>query len=140
MKQERLEEYMENIKFINKEYSQYINKESGLTYPINTPYLLCRVDKLELTKEELAKAKFEMKVEQKDYEMKDVERLVPKSVVTKDKKDQYTITTSKVKAAVIYNVSNQAGIHNSYEDVEEAFKVCNEINGKVFKVLNDTSK
>ena len=29
MKQERLEEYMENIKFINKEYSQYINKESG---------------------------------------------------------------------------------------------------------------
>ena len=135
MKQERLEEYMDNITIINKEYSMYRNYETGLFYPINTPYLLCRVDKLELTKEELEKAKFEMKIEKKDYKMQDVERLVPKSVVTKDKKDQFTLTTSKVKAAVIYNVSNQTGIHNSYEDLEEAFKVCKEINDKIFEAL-----
>ena len=135
MKQERLEEYMDNIQIINKEYSMYKNYETGLCYPINTPYLLCRVDRLELTKEELEKAKFEMKIEKKDYKMQDVERLVPKSVVTKDKKDQFTLTTSKVKAAVIYNVSNQTGIHNSYEDLEEAFKVCKEINNKIFEAL-----
>ena len=90
---------------------------------------------LSLTREELQKAKFEQKVDDKDYKMFDCERRIPKSQVTKDKKDQFTITKSMVKATHIYNVANQVGIHTTLEDKEEAIKLCDEINSQIYKVL-----
>lgn len=132
---ENIKTFMDKIKIESKEISFYKNEEKGLLYPLPTSSLLCRVDYLELTKEELEKAKFEQKVDKRDYQMYDCERLVPKSTVTKDKKDQFTITTSKVKATHIYNVSNQAGIHTTLEDKEEAFKYAEEINNKVLERL-----
>lgn len=135
MKDERLEEFMSNLEFGEKVII-YKNKEKGLSYPLTAPYLLCRVDKLELdsAKEpagQLEKAIFEGKVEDKKYTMHDLEKLVPKSDITKNKEDMFTMTTKKTKGAIIYNVSNQVGIFNSYENVEEAFKLCDEINSKI---------
>ena len=135
MIEQSLLEFMDDIEFKTKEVSIYKNEEKGLMYPIGTASLLCRVDYLELTKEELEKAKFEQKIDKKDYKMYDCERLVPKSTVTKDKKDQFTITTSKVKATHIYNVSNQAGIHTTLEDKQEAFKLCDSINKKIINII-----
>ena len=122
---ENIKTFMDKIKIESKEISFYKNEEKGLLYPLPTSSLLCRVDYLELTKEELEKAKFEQKVDKKDYQMYDCERLVPKSTITKDKKDQFTITTSKVKA----------GIHTTLEDKEESFKLAEEINNKVLERL-----
>lgn len=135
MIEERLNEYMNKITIINDKISEYRDEEKGLIYPMTTAQLLARVDYLELTKEELEKAKFEQKVEKKDYKMYDCERIVPKSTVTKDKKDQFTLTTSKVKATHIYNVTNQVGIHTTFEDKEKAIKLCDEINNKIFNVI-----
>ena len=135
MIQENLEQYMSKIKIINDKISEYRDEEKGLVYPVNTVQLTARVDYLELTKEELQKAKFEQRVEDKDYKMFDCDRRVPKSSVTKDKKDQYTITNTKVKATHIYNVTNQVGIHTTFEDKDEAIKLCDEINAKLYEVL-----
>lgn len=100
-------------------------------YPLGTASLLARVDYLELTKEELEKAKFEQKVDKKEYKMYDCEKIVPKYEITKIESDKYVLTTKKVKATHIWNVSNQLGIHKTFEDQEEAFKLCDEINKKV---------
>lgn len=132
---ENIQDYMSKIKVINDKISEYRDEEKGLIYQVNTVQLTCRVDYLELTKEELQKAKFEQKVDNKDYKMFDCERAIPKSDVTKDKKDQFTITKSMVKATHIYNVTNQVGIHTTLEDKAEAIKLCDEINEKIYKVI-----
>ena len=131
MKNENLLEFMNNVDIKCKEIAIYTNDEKGLKYPLSLAHLLTRVDYLELGKEELAKAKFEEKIDNKDYKMYDCEKLVPKSDITKNKEDMYTITTKKYKGTHIWNVSNQVGIHTTFESQEEAFKLSEEINNKI---------
>ena len=66
---ESLQEYMSKVRIINDKISEYRDEEKGLIYPLNTTQLIARVDYLELTKEELQKAKFEQRVDNKDYQM-----------------------------------------------------------------------
>lgn len=135
MKDERLKEFMENVDIKCKEVAIYTNKEKGLSYPLTLGHLLCRIDYLELGKEELIKAKFEQKIEDKDYKMYDCEKLVPKSDITKRKEDMFTLTKKTFKGAKLYNVSNQLGIHTTLEDKEDAFKLCEEINNKLIEKI-----
>lgn len=135
MKDERLKEFMENVDIKCKEVAIYTNKEKGLCYPLTLGHLLCRIDYLELGKEELIKAKFEQKIEDKDYKMYDCEKLVPKSDITKRKEDIFTLTKKTFKGAKLYNVSNQLGIHTTLEDKEDAFKLCEEINNKIIEKI-----
>lgn len=137
MIEENLKDFMNNIDIKSKQIAIYSNKEKGLVYPVSIATLLTRVDYLELTKEELEKAKFENKVDKKDYEMFDCEKLVPKYELTKIEADKFVITTKKVKATHIWNVSNQAGIHTTFENKEAAFKLCEEINNKVIEAMKD---
>lgn len=134
MKDENLQEFMSKIKIHNKEIAIYTNEEKGIQYPLGLASLLARVDYLELTKGEIEKAKFEQKIEKKDYQMYDCTRVVSKYEITKVEADRFVLTDKKVKATHIWNVSNQLGIHTTLEDKEEAFKLCNEINKKVLEV------
>ena len=132
MIEQNLNEFMECIDIKSKEVSIYKNEEKGLMYPVGTTSLLCRVDYLELTDKELEKYKFEQKIDNKEYKMYDCERIVPKYEITKIEADKYTLTTKKIKATHIYNVSNNLGIHTTLEDKNEAFKLCEEINNKIY--------
>lgn len=136
MIEERLNEYMDKVNIKGEKYGEYVNEEKGLRYYFNTPQLLCRVDKLELDTKELESAKFKNQIENKEYKTVDIIKHVPKSDVTKNKDDMFTIIDKKTKGVILYNVTNQIGIHNTYEDKEEAFKVCEEINNKVLEFLN----
>lgn len=140
MIEERLEEFNKNVLVINEKYSEYVNEEKGLRYPFNTPQLLCRVDKLELDKNELAVAKFKQQIEWKDYKLVDIIKHVSKYEITKVEADRYTITDKKTKGVILYNVSNQIGIHNTYDNQKEAFELCNKINEHVFTYMGVDSK
>ena len=137
MIEETLNEYMEKVEIFNKDISIYRNEEKGLMYPLGTASLLARVDFLQLeqgtTKQpgEFEKLLYEQKIEKKDYKECEIEKIVPKYEITKNEADKYTITTKKTKGVKLYNVSNQLGIHSTFEDQEEAFKLCDEINKKV---------
>lgn len=132
MIEQNLNQFMECIDIKSKEVSIYKNEEKGLMYPVGTTSLLCRVDYLELADKELEKYKFEQKIDNKEYKMYDCERIVPKYEITKIEADKYTLTTKKIKATHIYNVSNNLGIHTTLEDKDEAFKLCEEINNKIY--------
>lgn len=139
MKDETLQDFMEQVAFFEK-YAIYRNEEKGLMYPITLAHLLCRVDYLELESckkpaGELEKAKFKNIIEDKDYQLYDCEKLVPKSEITKKEEDFFTMTKKKYKGAKVWNVSNQLGIHTTYENQEDAFKLCEEINKKVSSYL-----
>ena len=135
MIEENLNEYMSKVIIVSKDISEYSDKEKGLVYPLGTASLLARVDYLELTKEELNKAIFEQKIEKKDYKMYDCVRVVPKNTVTKKDSDKFILVDKHIRATHIWNVSNQLGIHSTFENKEEAIKLCNEINNKIYKVF-----
>lgn len=130
---ETLQDFMNKVEIKSKEIAEYKDLEKGVCYSLGTASLFPRVDYLELTKEELEKAKFEQLIDKKDYKMFDCNREVPKNLITKDKKDMFTITNSKVKATHIWNVSNGYKVHSTFEDKEEALKLYNEICEKVSK-------
>lgn len=130
---ESLQEFMKKIEFKNKDVVYYVNKDKGSAYPLSPAHLLCRVDKLELTKEELDRAYYEMKVDKKDYKFYSTVRQVPKYNETKIEADKNKVIDKKIMATRIYNVSNQAGIHQSFENFEDAIKLFKEINNKVLE-------
>ena len=132
---EKLQDFMKHVDIKNKNVAIYENKEKGIMYPLGLTHLLCRVDFLELTKEELKKAQFEQKVDKGDYKFYDCEKMVSKYEITKVEADKFTITTKKVKATHIWNVTNQAGIHTTFENQEEAFKLCEDINKSVYELM-----
>lgn len=133
---ENLKEYMKKIIF-NKNICMYKDDEKGIMYPLTPQHLLCRVDYLELDKNELEKYKFEQKIEKKDYTMYDCIKPVSKYQITKKKEDMYVITNSEYKGTHIWNVVNQAGIHQTFENKEDAIKLCCEINEQIMNTIKD---
>ena len=131
---EKLTEYMNKIIF-NKEICMYKDEEKGIMYPLTPQHLLCRIDYLELDKGEVEKYLFEQKIDKKEYKMYDCVKPVSKYQITKKKEDMYTITDMKYKGTHIWNVSNQAGIHETFDNKEDAIKLCSEINEKIMNTL-----
>jgi hypothetical protein len=132
---ENLKTFMEKVEIKNKDIAIYKNDEKGIMYPLGLSSLLTRVDYLELTKEELSKAQFEQKVDKGEYEMFDCDKLVSKYEITKIEADRFTMTNKKVKATHIWNVSNAVGIHQTFTNKEDAFKLSSEINNKIVENL-----
>lgn len=126
---ETLTEYMKKIEL--GETCFYKNNEKGIQYPLTPKHLLCSVEYLELDKNELKKKIFEKKIDNKEYKMFDCEKIVPKSDITKNKEDMFTWTKMTYKGTHIWNVVNQTGIHETFEDKETANKLCDEINEKL---------
>ena len=115
MKDERLTEFMEKVDIKCKDIALYINEEKGIIYPVSVAGLLTKVDYLELTKEELEKAKFEQKIEKKDYQMYDCEKIVSKYEITKVEADRFTLTTKKIKATHnLVSALNSNGIEQMF--------------------------
>ena len=123
---EKLTDYMQKISL--DKICIYKNEEKGIIYPLTPQHLLTRVDYLELDKGELQKYIFEQKIDNKEYQMYDCSKPSPKYNRTKKKEDMYIIEDMKFKGTHIWNVSNQAGIHETFENKEDAIKLCESIN------------
>lgn len=133
--QDNILEFNGKVNVINKDYAMYKDLEKGVIFPLNTINLLARVDYLELSKEEYEKAKFEMKIDNLEYNIVEVDRPVPKYTLTKKEEDKYTITNSKVKVRQVWNVSNALGIKKSFTNKEEAIKLAEEQNKKILEEI-----
>ena len=133
--QDNILEFNGKVNVINKDYAMYKDLEKGVIFPLNTINLLARVDYLELSKEEYEKAKFEMKIDNLEYNIVEVDRPVPKYTLTKKEEDKYTITNSKVKVRQVWNVSNALGIKKSFTNKEEAIKLAEEQNKKLLEEI-----
>lgn len=131
----KLDEFMEKVEILGKEFSMYVDDEKGVSFPLNTVHLLTRVDMLELAKEEYQVAKFQKKIDDLDYKIENIKRAVPKNEITGKDEDKYTITEKEIAVRKVWNVSNTAGAFKSYTDKDEALKASKEINTKVFGYL-----
>ena len=130
---EKLTDYMKKIELDKMCF--YKDLDKGIIYPLTPQHLVVRIDYLELDKGEIQKFIFEQKIEDKEYKMYDCTKPVSKYQITKNEKDKYTITDMNYKGTHIWNVSNQAGIHETFENKEDAIKLCEEINSSLKPLL-----
>ena len=135
MLNEKINEFMEKVEILNKDISQYKDEEKGRMFCLNTIQLLARVDYLELSKEEYEKAKFEMKIDNLEYNIIETTRPVPKNTITKKDSDKYTIVNSKVKVRQVWNVSNALGIKKSFTNKDEAMELAESLNEETLIAL-----
>lgn len=133
--QDNIIEFNKKVLIINKDYAMYKDEEKGVMFPLNTVNLLARVDYLELSKEEYEKAKFEMKIDNLEYNIIETTRPVPKNTITKKDSDKYTIVDSKVKVRQVWNVSNALGIKKSFTNKEEAMQLAESLNEETLIAL-----
>lgn len=131
----KLDEFMEKVEILGKEFSMYVDDEKGVSFPLNTVHLLTRVDMLELSKEEYQVAKFQKKIDDLDYKIENIKKAVPKNEITGKDEDKFTITEKEVAVRKIWNVSNTAGAFKSFTTKDDALKSSKEINVKVFEYL-----
>lgn len=131
----KLDEFMENVEILGKEFSMYVDDEKGVSFPLNTVHLLTRVDMLELAKEEYQAAKFQKKIDDLDYKIENIKKAVPKNEITGKDEDKFTITEKEIAVRKIWNVSNTAGAIKSFTDKEEAMEYSKKINKEVLEYL-----
>ena len=136
MNNESLIEYMDNVKLLSKEISEYYNEEKGVKKIIPTSYLLCSLDYMELTESELEKAKFDMVIEKNiDFDTKMVVRPRLKYEITKNEADKNKLVDSKVKVYCIWNLTNSLRLKKSFNNKEEALKLYDEINKPILDMI-----
>lgn len=133
--QDNILDFNKKVQIINKDYSMYKDEEKGVMFALNTINCLARVDYMELSKEEYDKAKFEMKIDDLEYNIIEITRPQSKYFLTKKESDKYTIVDSKVKVRQVWNVSNGIGIHKSFTNKEEAMELANSINENILNVI-----
>ena len=124
--------FYDNVEVINKDLSRY-EDDKGNMFILNTINLLARVDYMELTKEEYKVAKFQQKIDDLDYSMTNIKRVVSKNEITKKEEDKYTLVDKEVSVRQIWNVSNPYGVFKSYTNKDEAVKYAKEVNEKILK-------
>lgn len=137
-----LEEFMKNINIENKNFSQYEDIK-GNYFELNTVQLLTRVDYLELGTEKIGEhgaseyeqALFTKKINNLDYNHKEIKKPVPKSEITGKDEDKFTITEKKSEIVEVWNVSNPYGAFKSFTNKKDALKLAKSINEKVKAVL-----
>lgn len=130
-----LTKFMEHIRIINKEVSEYEDTNKGVYFMVNTAQLLVKVENLELSKEEYNVKRFENVVDALEYDIIEVDRPQSKYLITKKEEDKYTLVNSKVKVRAIWNVSNGIGIHKSFTNKEEALEYAKEINTNIIPLF-----
>lgn len=128
-----LDKFMENIT-LDKEISVYEDNEGNL-FNVNTIKLLTSVEVLKLPKEEYTKAVFEKRIDDLEYEETTIHVPVPKNTITKNDNDKYTLVDKEMKSKLVYNVSNQIGLHKSYVNKDEALSLAKVINANVKEYL-----
>ena len=133
MKREKLSEFMNRVKILNKDLGEYFNEETGVKYLIPTSYLFSKAEYLELTNDELNVAIFNQEVDKTDLKYDYIEVTRPKSKyeVTKKNEDKYTIIDSKVKVNRIWVVSNGLKFKETFNNKEDALKLVDNINDKL---------
>ena len=133
MKQENLKNFMEHITIINKDMSEYEDKEKGIKYLIPNSYICARCDYLELTNDELKKEQFNQTIEKTDLKFNyiDSTRPAPKYETTKREEDKYTIIDAKVKVNQIWLVTNGLKYNKAFNNKDEALEFVDTINNRL---------
>ena len=130
-----LDKYYEKITFINKDVAVYEDDE-GNYFNVSPVNLLANCLYQELDKEQLKQAVFNQNIP-KDmiFPKKKTTKVVLKSDVTHNPKDNTTLVDKEIEVNQVWAVSNGVGVKKVYNTQNEAMSKAKEINKKIFEVL-----
>lgn len=133
---EDLRTFMSNVTIINKDISEYYNKEKGTKYVIPNSYLYARCDYMELTNEEVKRERFNQNInkEPKEFNVIESTRPVSKYETTKREEDKYVIIDGKIKVNQLWVVANGMKFKQTFNNKEEAIKFLDSINEPLIKL------
>lgn len=120
--------FYKNVNKLNKDIFEY-EDEKGNFYFIPAGQLLLSCEYKELNKKEYEQAVFQMIVDKK-VELEEIKgtKLVDKSTITKDKKDQGILIEAEQMVKRAWIVKNGLGLTKTFNNKEEAIKLVKDIN------------
>lgn len=126
--------FNENITKVTKEIAKYEDEKGNYTL-IPVAQLLCNIEYMELDEIMYKKALFE-KIIEKDVEYNKIKttKVVDKSTITHNKKDQGTLVDNEVEVSQVWVVKNGLGLTKAYDEKVRALQVVNELNNKYLEM------
>lgn len=126
--------FNENITKVTKEIAKYEDEKGNYTL-IPVAQLLCNIEYMELDEIMYKKALFENIIE-KDVEYNKIKttKVVDKSTITHNKKDQGTLIDKEVEVSQVWVVKNGIGLTKAYNNKEKAIDYVEEINNKYLEM------
>ena len=126
--------FNENITKVTKEIAKYEDNKGNYTL-IPVAQLLCNVEYMELDEPMYKKALFE-KIIEKDVEYNKIKttKVVDKSTITHNKKDQGTLVDNEVEVSQVWVVKNGLGLTKSFDSREKALQLVDELNNKYLEM------
>lgn len=126
--------FNENITKVTKEIAKYEDEKGNYTL-IPVAQLLCNIEYMELDEIMYKKALFE-KIIEKDVKYNKIKttKVVDKSTITHNKKDQGTLVDNEVEVSQVWVVKNGIGITKAYDEKIRALQVVNELNNKYLEM------
>lgn len=126
--------FNENITKVTKEIAKYEDEKGNYTL-IPIGQLMCSSEYMELDEVMYKKALFE-KIIEKDAEYNKIKttKVVDKSTITHNKKDQGTLVDNEVEASQVWVVKNGLGLTKSFDSKDKALQVVNELNNKYLEM------
>lgn len=126
--------FNENITKVTKEIAKYEDEKGNYTL-IPVAQLLCNIEYMELDEIMYKKALFE-KIIEKDAEYNKIKttKVVDKSTITHNKKDQGTLVDNEVEVSQVWVVKNGIGLTKAFANKEKALSYVEEINNKYLEM------
>lgn len=126
--------FNENIAKVTKEIAKYEDEKGNYTL-IPIGQLMCSCEYMELDEITYKKALFE-KIIEKDAEYNKIKttKVVDKSTITHNKKDQGTLVDNEVEVSQVWVVKNGIGLTKAYDEKVRALQVVNELNDKYLEM------
>lgn len=127
-------EFNKNITKMTKEIAKYEDEKGNYTL-IPTAQLLCNVEYAELDEPMYKKALFE-KIIEKDVKYMKIKttKVVDKSTITHNKKDQGTLVDNEVEVSQVWVVKNGLGLTKAYDTKEKAIEYVEGLNKEILEM------
>lgn len=126
--------FNENITKVTKEIAKYEDNKGNYTL-IPVAQLLCNIEYMELDEPMYKKALFE-KIIEKDVEYNKIKttKVVDKSTITNNKKDQGTLVDNEVEVSQVWVVKNGIGLTKAYNNKEKAIEYVEGLNKEILEM------
>ena len=126
--------FNENITKINKDIAKY-QDDKGNVALLNIGQLMCGCEYMELDEQMYKKALFE-KIIDKDVEYNKIKttKIVDKSTITHNKKDQGALVDNEVEVSQVWVVKNGLGLTKSFNSMDKALELVEELNNKYLEM------
>ena len=126
--------FNENITKVTKEIAKYEDNKGNYTL-IPVAQLLCNIEYMELDEVMYKKSLFEKIIEKGvEYNKIKTTKVVDKSTITHNKKDQGTLVDNEVEVSQVWVIKNGLGLTKSFNNKEKALELVNELNNKYLEM------